>query len=201
MRRLALLGYGKMGREVGKLARELGDDIVEDVAMADVCIEFTSPGSVVANIEKVAAMGTNLVVGTTGWYDDLPHVRAVVKESGIGLIYGANFSIGIFVFKQLLAKASELMGEFPEYEGAGLDIHHSEKLDAPSGTAKEIEEVTGVSFTSLRVGAVPGTHSVFFDSAADTIELTHRARSRRGFALGALRAAHWIQGKKGTLHV
>lgn len=192
--RLALLGYGKMGKLVSELALVQGHEIVEEIADAEVCIEFTAPQSAVGNIEKAAAQRVNLVVGTTGWYDALPQVREIVEESGIGLLYGGNFSTGIFLFKQLVAQAVKLMEAFPEYEAAGFEIHHSEKLDAPSGTAKEIE---GVPFSSVRVGCVPGTHSVLFDSEADTIELTHRARSRRGYAFGALRAAEWIKGRKG----
>ncbi|MAT39376.1 MAG: 4-hydroxy-tetrahydrodipicolinate reductase [Ectothiorhodospiraceae bacterium] len=233
---IALLGYGKMGKEVERLTEsqqcEIGaiyDPSLEgkhaelgalQAASFDVFIDFSTPNSAVKNIELAASLGKNIAVGTTGWYDKLPDVERIVRESGIGCIYAQNFSVGIFLFKQLVAHAAKLFNAHDQYDVTLHEVHHRKKLDAPSGTAHTLadtivgnidrkssyqygipeegepkEETLYVS--SQRTGSVPGTHSVVFDSIVDSIELTHTARSRGGLALGALLAAKWIQGKQG----
>lgn len=218
--RLAIVGYGKMGKLVEQFAPDYGFDVVlkldefnnakcegctpgnfKDV---DVAIEFSTPHTVVANVEAVAKLGVNLVVGTTGWQKDLDRVREIVEANGIGLVWSPNFSIGVQIFAKLIEKAAELLRNEPEYEAWAWEIHHSAKKDAPSGTLlKLVEDMKKAGYEgridvgSNRAGRIPGTHEIGFDSGADTITLRHTARSREGFARGALRAAQWIEGKKG----
>ena len=188
--KIALLGYGKMGKMIARIASP--HEIVEPMH-ADVLIDFSHPDAVKKHVQMAAAMHQNLVIGTTGWYGDIEHIQGLVKASGIGVIYGPNFSVGVHVMAHLVREANRIMSHFPEYDIAGVESHHKAKVDAPSGTALKL----GVPFVSLRVGYDPGTHTVIYDSEVDTIEITHRARSREGFARGALRAAEWIKGKKG----
>jgi 4-hydroxy-tetrahydrodipicolinate reductase len=180
-----------------------------------VAIEFTQPATAVANIKALAARKTPVVVGTTGWYDQLPEVRSVVEDAGSSLLYASNFSLGVNLFYRVAAYTASLFGLFEDYDVAGFEIHHNKKADSPSGTAKTLADLvlanargrktsmvwdkldrppepTEAHFASLRVGSVPGIHSVLFDSAADTIELRHTARNREGFAAGALLAAEWL---------
>jgi 4-hydroxy-tetrahydrodipicolinate reductase len=152
----------------------------------------------------MAALGVNMVVGTTGWFGELARVRALTQERGIGMVWSANFSIGVNVFQKLVAEAAKLLESQPQYEAWAWEIHHSAKKDAPSGTLlKLVEEMQragwdrNIDQASNRAGSVPGTHEIGFDSSADTITLRHTARSREGFALGALTAAKWIAGKQG----
>ena len=146
------------------------------------------------------------MIGTTGWQKDYHEVEALVKDSRIGFLYSPNFSIGVALFLQLIEKANALIRPFKQYDVAGIETHHNKKVDAPSGTAKAIEEkmnatleeeIAPLKFSSVRVGSVPGIHTLVFDSQEDTITLTHTARSREGFASGALIAANWLHGKKG----
>jgi 4-hydroxy-tetrahydrodipicolinate reductase len=212
--KLAIIGYGKMGRLIEQLAPEYGfivharidvkDDFAE-VAGADVAIEFTVPHAVPANVEKIAAMSVPLVVGTTGWLEEMPRVRAAVERHGTGLIWSPNFSIGVNVFTKLVREAARLLANEPQYGAWAWEIHHITKKDAPSGTLiKLVDEMKSAGYTraidasSNRAGAHPGTHEIGFDSAADTITLRHSARSREGFARGALKAAQWIPGKRGV---
>ena len=218
--KIAIVGYGKMGRLVERVALERGHQIAlkldefnntdfegvtpENFHGVDVAIDFSIPAAAVRNIEKIAALKVNLVVGTTGWLEHSDHVRQVVDQTGIGLIWSPNFSIGIKIFTQILAVAAKLLAEEPEYEAWAWEIHHSAKKDAPSGTLlKLVEEMKNAGYSkkvdvsSSRAGAIPGTHEIGFDSPADTITLRHTARSREGFALGAVKAAEWIQDKKG----
>ena len=217
---LALAGYGKMGRMIEQLAPEYGFTVTlkldefnnasfegitaENFRGVDVAIEFSTPATVVQNIERIAALGVKLVVGTTGWLDRMDEVRAAVERHGIGLVWSPNYSVGMNVFFRLVAEAARLMEAAPEYGAWGCEIHHHTKKDAPSGTLlKLIEEMRKAGYTrridasSSRAGAHPGTHEIGFDSAADTITLRHGVRSREGFARGALKAAQWIAGKKG----
>jgi 4-hydroxy-tetrahydrodipicolinate reductase len=157
------------------------------------------------NLRRLAALGVSTVCGTTGWYNELPQVRKVVGDAHTALVYAANFSVGVNLFLEIVAHASGLMAQHAEYEGWGWEIHHSAKKDAPSGTLKKLaEEVRGAGFggaltlSSNRAGSHIGTHEIGFDSPADTITLRHTARSREGFARGALQAARWITGKKGV---
>lgn len=212
---LAIVGYGKMGRMIDRLATERGINVAvrtddsegitaENFKGVDVAIEFSVPSAVIGNIEKIAALGVNIVVGTTGWQERMEHVKQVVAQHGIGLAWSPNYSIGVSAFFKIVSAAAKLMSNEPEYEAWAWEIHHSAKKDAPSGTLlKLVDEMRAagysaqVSVASNRAGAIPGTHEIGFDSAADTITLRHTARNREGFALGAIKAAEWIMGKKG----
>jgi 4-hydroxy-tetrahydrodipicolinate reductase len=212
--KLAIVGYGKMGRLIEQLAPEygfsvharidIGDDFAQ-AAGADVAIEFTTPEAAVENIEKLAAMKVPVVVGTTGWLAHMDGVRGAVERNGTGLIWSPNFSIGVNVFVRLVREAAQLLANEPGYGAWAWEIHHDTKKDAPSGTLlKLVEEMKAAGYhrnvdvSSNRAGRHPGTHEIGFDSAADTITLRHSARSREGFARGALKAAQWIVGKQGV---
>ena len=214
MKQLSIIGYGKMGRLVAQLAPEydfsihskldISDDLTA-AAGADVAIEFTVPHAVADNVEKIASLGVPLVVGTTGWADDLPRVRAAVEKNNSALVWSPNFSIGVNVFSRLVHEAAKLLKDEPEYGAWAWEIHHNTKKDAPSGTLiKLVNEMRTAGYkhaidtSSNRAGAHPGTHEIGFDSISDTITLRHTARSREGFARGALKAAQWIIGKKGV---
>jgi len=217
---IAIVGYGRMGRMIERLASERGITITtkldeynnanfegiraENFRGVDVAIDFSIPSAAVGNIERIAALGVNLVVGTTGWQDQMPHVKSVVARHGIGLVWSPNYSVGVNAFFRIVSAAAKLLANEPEYEAWVWEIHHSAKKDAPSGTLlKLVEEMReagyqrSVDVASNRAGAIPGTHEIGFDCAADTITLRHTARSREGFALGAIKAAEWVVGKKG----
>jgi 4-hydroxy-tetrahydrodipicolinate reductase len=217
---LAIVGYGKMGHLVEQLASEYGFtvplrlDIDDNPGGAgitadrfrgiDVAVEFSTPSTAVENIERLAFLGINTVVGTTGWEEHFARARAAVERGGNGLVWSPNFSIGVNIFMHLVAEASRRLAPYPEYGAWAWEIHHTAKKDAPSGTLlKLVEEMKKadphrrVDASSNRAGAHPGTHEVGFDSLADTITLRHTARSREGFARGALEAARWVIGKKG----
>lgn len=236
MLRIALIGYGQMGKMLEKLApeqgcvvtkifdpnisqyaQEISADTLQDV---DVCIDFTTPSGVIGNIDLVSSAGKNIVVGTTGWLNDLSNIENMIRLKKTGLIYSSNFSIGMNLFFLLAEKASSLIGPAGIYDVFGYELHHKKKVDSPSGTAKDLAEIVRENFpnkksvvydkldrkieesefhfASVRGGSIPGTHVIGFDSAFDTIELKHTARNREGFAVGALRAAHWINGKEGV---
>ncbi len=172
----------------------------------DVAIDFTEPKAVLGNVQRIAEAGRNIVIGTTGWSDQLAEVQDIVTRAGIGAVYSANFSVGVNVFLKLVEEAASLMKDRPEYEAWAYEVHHSAKKDAPSGTlllAVDAMREGGyeghVDVASNRVGRVPGTHEIGFDSAADTLTLKHVARSREGFARGALLAAKLVQGKRGLV--
>lgn len=208
--KVILIGYGKMGRTIDALAASQGGEVVArldtgdsiaDAPAADVAIEFTHPESALGNIRECALRGLPVVVGTTGWFDHLAEVR----ELGSQVVYGANFSIGVNLFARVVREAARQFAERPEYEAWAWEIHHSAKADAPSGTLlklvgemREAGYAGRIDTASNRAGKVPGTHEIGFDSLADTITLTHTARNREGFALGALHAAQWIVGKTGV---
>jgi 4-hydroxy-tetrahydrodipicolinate reductase len=170
---------------------------------ADVCIDFSEPGVVIDNIRMAAAARVSMVVGTTGWYDRTDEVRRVIEESGIGFVYGSNFSIGVNLMFKITEYASRLFKRFPSHDPFIEEAHHKFKKDAPSGTAiflkriVESEYESQVPTASTRAGYIPGTHTVGFDSEADTLAITHTARSRAGFAEGAVMAARWVEGRKG----
>jgi 4-hydroxy-tetrahydrodipicolinate reductase len=209
--KIAIVGYGKMGRLIEELAPasgvEIGGrfDIGQPLMPGDfrVAVDFTMPEAIVDNVRRAAELGVNVVIGTTGWYDHLPTVRDIVESSGIGVVYGANFSIGVNLFFRIVKQAAELAAAHPEYDPYIWEMHHRHKKDAPSGTAvvlqRLLREAYGrdIAAASVRAGEIPGTHEVGFDSEADTITLTHTARGRKGFALGALLAAKWIESRKG----
>jgi 4-hydroxy-tetrahydrodipicolinate reductase len=170
----------------------------------DVAIEFSTPATVVGNVERISKLGVNTVIGTTGWHNQIDRVRGIVESAGTGAVWSPNFSIGVNVFFRVVNEAAKLLAREPEYEAWAWEIHHSAKKDAPSGTLlKLVDEMkkTGyhrpIDVGSNRAGAIPGTHEIGFDSAADTITLRHTARGREGFALGAIKAAQWVAGKKG----
>jgi len=172
---------------------------------SDVAIEFSTPHSAIGNIESLAALGIPTVVGTTGWLDQLDRARAAVEKGGAGLVWAANFSIGVNVFLRAVHETARLLANEPAYGSWAWEIHHNAKKDAPSGTLlalvnemKAAGYQRNIDISSNRSGAHPGTHEIGFDSAADTITLRHTARSREGFARGALKAAQWIPGKKGV---
>lgn len=214
MKKLAIVGYGKMGRMVESLAAQYGFEVVaridagdpiEAARGADAAIEFSSPEAALGNIEKLAAIGVNTVCGTTGWFGELDRAAKAVEASGSALVYSPNFSVGVNIFFKLLEEAARMMERQAEYGAWAWEIHHDAKKDAPSGTLlKAVESMKSAGYTrtidvsSNRAGKVPGTHEIGFDSAADTITLRHTARSREGFARGALQAAQWIVGKRGV---
>jgi 4-hydroxy-tetrahydrodipicolinate reductase len=171
----------------------------------DVAIEFTQPDAAPHNIQVCCKKGVPIVCGTTGWHDQLAHISEAVLSHKGALVYGSNLSIGVAFFRRIVQKAAEEFKDHPSYEAWAHEIHHSAKLDAPSGTLIRLtDDMHGVGYashigvSSTRVGKIPGTHIIGFDSAADTITLTHTARNRDGFAAGALHAANWIMGKTGV---
>ena len=212
MKKLAIIGYGKMGRMIAQLAPDYGFDVFATVdlqddfakaASADVAIEFTTPEAALGNIEKLAALKLPTVVGTTGWLGHLNDVRTVVDQHQNALVWSPNFSVGVNVFFRLVREAAVLLKDEPEYSAWAWEIHHDSKKDAPSGTMiKLVEEMKNAGYarnidvSSNRAGRHPGTHDVGFDSNADTITLRHAARSREGFARGALKAAQWLVADK-----
>lgn len=213
--KIALVGYGKMGKMVELSALERGHKVVARfdssiwdenmIQSADVCIEFSQPEAVLENIKQAAKYKKNIVVGTTGWYDQLEGAALIAQNANIGVLYGPNFSVGVNLMLAILAQASKLIDHFDEYDAAGIEAHHNQKKDSPSGTALQIARVVehGMSrleslpFSSVRCGFIPGTHTVMFDSPCDTISITHTARNREGFARGAVQAAEWLEGRKG----
>ena len=204
--KLGLVGYGKMGKMIERLALERGHEVVS-VSEAEVCFEFTEPGAVVGNVRMLGELGKQMVVGTTGWEAQRELVRELVLHTGVGCVYAANFSLGMQVFYRLAVASGELLRGFPQYDVSGHEVHHREKVDRPSGSAKKLAQlladslqrcsVKELEFSSERCGSVPGMHAVRFDSKMDTITLTHEVRSRETFAEGALWAAEWVADKKG----
>jgi 4-hydroxy-tetrahydrodipicolinate reductase len=211
--KIALLGYGKMGQMVEAAAGRRQIEVacvIDPVAGSrgrledcDVCVDFSEPAAVIDNVKLVAAAGRAMVVGTTGWYDRIDEVRRIVDERQIGLVYGSNFSIGVNLMFRIARYSARLFSRFDSHAPFIEEAHHQFKKDAPSGTAiflkREVEAETdgAVPVASLRAGFIPGTHTVGFDSEADTLTITHTARSRAGFAEGAIAAAEWIATRRG----
>jgi len=218
--KLALVGYGKMGRMLEQLAPEYGFevglilDIHNNVDGSGItrdnftgiaaAIEFSTPESAVNNAVRLAAIGVPVVIGTTGWLHETDRVKAAVADGHSAAVWSPNYSVGVNVFFRLVAEAAKLMANQPEYGSWAWEMHHDTKKDAPSGTLlKLVDEMKragyprNIDVSSNRAGRVPGTHEIGFDSAADTITLRHTARSREGFARGALQAAKWVIGKQG----
>ncbi len=240
---IALLGYGKMGKIIEKIATDRKHNIVlkidfynqqdlnlENLAKADVVIEFSTPGSVLGNIKHCFDAHVPVVVGTTGWYEHLPEVKQQCTEGGNTLLYASNFSVGVNIFFHVNRVLARLMNNYPYYDVQVEEIHHMQKLDSPSGTAITIAEgiienldakkewVNILSaegndaaddsvkndqllIESFRIDSVPGTHTVIYDSEVDMIEFKHTAHNRNGFALGAVLAAEWVHNKKGFFSV
>jgi 4-hydroxy-tetrahydrodipicolinate reductase len=212
---LALIGMGKMGRALAQLAPERGFRVVaeldharpvtrESLNGAAVAIEFTAPGSAAANVRACLAAGCPVVVGTTGWYETLPAVRAEVERGGGALLTAPNFSVGVAIFDRVVAEAARLFATAPGFDAHLIETHHRAKKDAPSGTAaslaRSVAAASGkpVPITSVRTGSVPGTHELVFDAPFEQVRLVHEARDRRVFAEGALAAARWLVGRQGV---
>ena len=215
--KIALIGYGKMGHMIESIARERGHEIVSIIdqnnldefesnafASADVAIEFTSPQTAADNILRAWKAGVLVVCGTTGWNIDAMRQEAIEREGdGIGLMWSSNYSIGVNILFALNKQLAKFMEAYPEYTPHMTEVHHIHKLDAPSGTAKTLQESIGDNrlaikdIKSIREGEVAGIHTVIWDSEIDTISISHSAKSRKGFALGAVIAAEWMKGKTG----
>jgi 4-hydroxy-tetrahydrodipicolinate reductase len=227
--KIALIGYGKMGKMIEAAALLKGHSIVAKVSkdqiencsalqQAQVWIDFSHPNCVMENIKKGVKLGKDLVIGTTGWYENLDAVKELVADNNIGFLYSPNFSLGVNLFLKIVAEAAKLMNHIEYYDVSLFESHHNKKADSPSGTAKAIADLLinnithknkivcnaegqiepdALHIASLRCGSIPGTHSVIFDSPADSLTLTHQARNREGFASGAVAAAEWLKGKKG----
>jgi 4-hydroxy-tetrahydrodipicolinate reductase len=215
---ILLLGRGKTGSLVAEIARRRGHDVravgaaendacaalaAEKLRAVDAVIDFTAPSCVIGHIEACVAAGKNMVIGTTGWHGEVDRIRQLVESRGTGLVYAANFSVGVNLFFDVARAAAAALRH--EYSGQIFERHHAHKQDAPSGTAiaiqRVIQEASGkgehLEITSFREGDVVGMHEVVLESSADRIYLCHDAKSRQGFADGAVRAAEWIAGRKG----
>lgn len=221
--KIALLGYGKMGKEIEKIALERGHEIVlrkteendySGLELADVAIDFSIPTAATENISTCFNQNIPVVSGTTGWLEHYNDMTALCKEKNGAFLYGSNFSVGVNLFFELNSHLAKLMSKIKEYNVSMEEIHHTHKLDAPSGTAISLAQGiiaetdyqqwtmdnatdTEIYIDAKRIEDVPGTHSVFYKSTVDEIEIKHTAFSRQGFALGAVIAAEWILDKKG----
>jgi 4-hydroxy-tetrahydrodipicolinate reductase len=210
--KVLLVGYGKMGQLVEQLAVAQGMEIASRIdvgsgdwsSAADVAIDFSTAAALKDNFARYVERQLPAVIGTTGWADLAPGFRQQAERAGLGVVASANFSIGVNLFEMMVADAAQRMRQHPQYGAWIHEAHHAAKRDAPSGTALLLRDVMTaagydrpIDVSSTRAGAIPGTHTIGFDAASDTIELTHTARDRRGFASGALLAAQWIQGRRG----
>lgn len=221
--KIALLGYGKMGKVIERIALERGHEIVlrksssstfEGLQNADVAIDFSVPDSAVCNITECFATNVPVVSGTTGWLEKYDEIVSLCNEKEGAFIYGSNFSLGVNIFFELNAYLAKMMANLKDYSVSMEEIHHTQKLDAPSGTAISLAEgiIANSEYTNWtmetpaekqihieakRIENIPGTHSIFYNSAVDQIEIKHTAHNREGFALGAVIAAEWLAGKKG----
>ncbi len=211
--KIALVGYGKMGKAIEKVALEENIEIVayltakershsEQIDKADVCVDFSDPKGVLNHVEIFSKMKKNIVIGTTGWEEDLKQVKTLVKKQKVGLLYAPNFSFGMYLF-QKLAKMGACIGKKLGFKCALLEMHHQEKKDAPSGSAKKLLSLLSpfydekIDIASIRSGAIQGVHQVILNQEDDMIEMTHRIANRAVFARGALAAAQWLIGKVG----
>lgn len=238
---IGLTGYGKMGALIRQKALEKNHEVIlitdpfseaaevtdrklpSAAEKLDVIIDFSDPDAVVDNIRQYSKMKVSAVVGTTGWYDRMTEVAGLVEKSGIGLIWSANFSLGVHLFFHIIKQMSRIMNRFPEYDAMVHEYHHRHKAESPSGTAHMIGKIlidtldskqlvftgtlqgrieeSALQISSTRGGSIPGTHQLIFDSEVDTITLEHITRNRDGFAEGAIMAAEWISGRKGFYHI
>ena len=232
--KLAIVGHGRMGKEIEQQAKKISIPVSKILSTSrdlkqthfsedDIAIEFTSPESCIENIQTLAEKGVNIVCGTTGWDDNLDKVKNIIAENKIGFLYASNFSIGVHLFWDILARAAHLVNAWEQYDIMGHEFHHKNKKDSPSGTAistaqillENIQRKKNLStekatsplrddelhFSSTRGGHIFGQHSVLFDSPEDTIEITHRAKGRHAFARGAIECAKWLVGKKGFFEI
>ena len=219
-KKLAIVGYGKMGRMIEALAPEYGFEVGvkldidnnvggagithEALAGIDAAVEFSQPDATVPNVLRLAALCIPVVIGTTGWIDRMDEVRRAVEENGSAAVWAPNYAVGVNIFFRLVQEAARLMAPHPDYGCWGWEIHHSAKKDAPSGTlVKLVADMKRAGYSlpintsSSRAGSHPGAHEIGFDSAVDTITMRHESRSREGLARGALHAARWVVGKRG----
>ena len=210
--KLLLVGYGRMGRLIEEVALEHGGEVTGRIdvgtgdwsAPADVAIDFSTAEALKANFERYVERRLPVVIGTTGWSDAVPELRQSAERVNLGVVASANFSVGVNLFQILVSEAGQLLQRYPQYGAWIHEAHHSAKRDAPSGTALTLRDAMTaagyrrpIDMSSTRAGSIPGIHTVGFDAPSDTIELTHTARDRRGFADGALMAARWIRGRTG----
>jgi len=210
--RLLIVGYGKMGRLVDQLATDQGHTVAGRVDVgegdwstpADVAIDFTTADALHANFPRYLERTLPVVIGTTGWHERAAEYKAAADKAGLGVVASANFSIGVNLFQAIVAEAARMMTTHPQYGAWIHEAHHAAKRDAPSGTAILLRDAMvsagfprGIDVSSTRAGAIPGTHTIGFDSPSDTIELTHTARDRQGFAAGAVLAAQFVVGRRG----
>jgi len=237
---IAIIGYGSMGKIIKEMAEQAGHNVPiiidpkDNLATAkkineanfsniDVAIDFSHPESAIENITTLSKLGINMVIGTTGWYDHIDDVKKIIENSGVGFLWSSNFSIGVNLYYEIIRKAAELFNRFPEFDIWAHEVHHYNKVDSPSGTAKIIEKILlenikrktsiveekldrkikpeEIHFSSTRGGAVNFTHDVCFDSASDYVMITHIARDRKGYAEGAIKAAEWLNKKKGFFSI
>jgi 4-hydroxy-tetrahydrodipicolinate reductase len=216
--RLLLIGYGRMGKLVERLAPEYGFEVVArlddtnniggagipSAPDADVAVEFSVPSAVAENLPKLAARKINIVIGTTGWHQHEERMKMIAGDAGIGVVAASNFSLGVALFQNLAEQAARMFALYPQYGAWIHEIHHSAKKDAPSGTAITLQQsMTAAGYThnidvaSNRAGSVPGTHTIGFDGPFETVTMTHTNRDRAAFAQGALQAATWVRGRQG----
>ncbi|UKN01634.1 4-hydroxy-tetrahydrodipicolinate reductase [Paracrocinitomix mangrovi] len=229
--RIALFGYGKMGKVIEKIAQNRGHEITArvdssnpkerfDLSDTDVVIEFSKPEFAEENIRFCINNNLPIVIGTTGWYDKLEDLTSYCNTNSGAMLHATNFSLGVNIFFEINKKLAAIMSNFPDYETSVVEIHHTEKLDAPSGTGitiaegiieqhqqfdgwenvkkTEITDKKTLSIESQRLPNVPGTHEVIYESSIDKIELIHTAHNREGFGLGSILAAEWLKGKQGV---
>ena len=214
MSRVLLIGHGRMGRLVESLAPAHGFDVAGAIdsrsagsaewPAADVAIDFSVADAIASNVARLASRGTPIVIGTTGWQRHEDAVRSAAAAAGIGVVSAPNFAIGVNVFLSVVERMGALMAAQPSFGAWIHELHHAAKQDAPSGTALAMEQrlrgqgyTAAVPVASTRAGALPGTHTLGFDAASETITLTHQARDRAAFANGALVAARWLEGRRG----
>ena len=218
--RVAIVGHGKMGQMIERLAPEYDCEVVRRIRLAenvngdclkpaalhgvDVAIEFTTPAAAAHNLCRLIEARIPVVTGTTGWFNELSEVRNLAEARNASVVWGPNFSVGLHHFRKTVAEAARRFAREENYGAWGWEIHHAAKKDAPSGTLLALAQdmansgyLRPVSLSANRAGVIPGTHEIGFDSAEDTITIRHTARGREGFARGALRAARWLVGKKG----
>ncbi|MDX9790479.1 MAG: 4-hydroxy-tetrahydrodipicolinate reductase [Candidatus Kapaibacterium sp.] len=228
--KIALLGYGNMGKEIHRLSELQGievSEIFDEINLPearnnydfDVAVDFSVPPAVKDNVRIMSECGKDIVIGTTGWYKDTDIIKDYAIQNNTGIVWGSNFSVGMQIFFKIVALSAKLVNQAQEYDIFMHELHHNRKKDSPSGTAISLAEIIRTNVdrkkeiltetsngeilkeqlhvSSTRGGEVPGTHTIYLDSLSDSIELTHRARNRSGFASGALTAAKLIKGKKG----
>jgi 4-hydroxy-tetrahydrodipicolinate reductase len=217
--KIALIGYGKMGQTIEQFAEANGHEIIarfssslgtpqdrpQDLAEADIAIDCSHPSAVINHLNICLSLVKPLVIGTTGWEEQLTTARQLVEQANGSCLYSPNFSLGIYLFQQIMTYAASIFQPFNDYDVSGIEYHHREKIDQPSGTAKalshhlmqQMPRLHSFNFSSIRCGSMPGTHTLHFDSPYDTLTFTHQARNRNGFAHGALMAAEWLFQRRG----